>query len=39
MASIDVNGVTINVISEDDEEFISFTDMLQAKDGDHLITD
>jgi hypothetical protein len=39
MASIDVNGVVINVISVGDEDFISLTDMLQAKDGDYLITD
>lgn len=39
MAKIDVKGTSITVYSEGDEDFISLTDMLKAKDGDFFISD
>ena len=37
--SIDVLGTTITVLSQRDEDYISLTDMLKAKDGDFFISD
>lgn len=39
MSKIVVKGVEINVLSINDEDFISLTDMLKAKDGDFFISD
>jgi hypothetical protein len=39
MSKIIVKGVEINVMSVNDEDFISLTDMLKAKDGDFFISD
>jgi len=39
MAKITVAGIPINVIAIKDEDFISLTDMLKAKDGDFFISD
>ncbi|MBN2704054.1 MAG: KilA-N domain-containing protein [Pontiellaceae bacterium] len=39
MSIIIVKGVEINVMSVNDEDFISLTDMLKAKDGDFFIAD
>lgn len=39
MAKINVKGTSVSVYSEDDKDFISLTDMLQAKDGDFFISD
>ena len=36
---IDVNGTEIRIISEQNEDYISLTDMLKAKDGDFFISD
>lgn len=38
-AKINVRGTEIAVIHRDDEDFISLTDMLKAKDGDFFISD
>ncbi len=35
--TIDVQGTTITVLSQKDEDYISLTDMLKAKDGDFFI--
>ena len=37
--SIDVLGTSVTVLSQDDEDYISLTDMLKAKDGDFFIAD
>jgi KilA-N domain len=37
--SIDVLGTPVTVLSENDEDYISLTDMLRAKDGDFFIAD
>ncbi len=37
--SIDVLGTSITVLSQNDEDYISLTDMLKAKDGDFFIAD
>ncbi|HIJ91752.1 MAG: KilA-N domain-containing protein [Desulfobulbaceae bacterium] len=37
--TIDVQGTTITVLSQRDEDYISLTDMLKAKDGDFFISD
>lgn len=37
--TIDVMGTTITVLSQRDEDYISLTDMLKAKDGDFFISD
>jgi hypothetical protein len=39
MAKINVQGTDINIMSVNDEDFISLTDMLKAKDGDFFISD
>ncbi|MCE7935379.1 MAG: KilA-N domain-containing protein [Chlorobi bacterium CHB2] len=39
MAKISVQGTSIAVYSKDDQDFISLTDMLRAKDGDFFISD
>ncbi len=39
MSKIIVKGVEINIMSVNDEDFISLTDMLKAKDGDFFISD
>jgi hypothetical protein len=39
MSKIIVKGIEINVMSVNDEDFISLTDMLKAKDGDFFISD
>jgi hypothetical protein len=39
MAKIDVKGTAVTVISVNDMDFISLTDMLKAKDGDFFISD
>jgi len=36
---ITVKGTAIAIIKENDEDFISITDMLKAKDGDFFIAD
>jgi len=36
---INVEGKEITIISENENEFISLTDMLKAKDGDFFIAD
>ena len=36
---IDVQGTTITVLTQRDEDYISLTDMLKAKDGDFFISD
>ena len=38
-AILDVLGTTITVLSQRDEDYISLTDMLKAKDGDFFISD
>jgi hypothetical protein len=38
-AIINVKGTEIAVIRQEDEDFISLTDMLKAKDGDFFISD
>lgn len=38
-SSIDVRGTSITVLSEGDEDFISLTDMIKAKDGEFFIAD
>ncbi|MGB9666048.1 MAG: KilA-N domain-containing protein [Candidatus Cryosericum sp.] len=38
-SSIEVLGTTITVLSQKDEDYISLTDMLKAKDGDFFISD
>jgi hypothetical protein len=37
--TIEVLGTTINILTQKDEDFISLTDMLKAKDGDFFISD
>lgn len=39
MAKIKVQGTSIKVYSKGNDDFISLTDMLQAKDGDFFISD
>jgi len=39
MSKLIVKGIEINVMSVNDEDFISLTDMLKAKDGDFFISD
>lgn len=39
MATIDVKGTAVTVVSVNDMDFISLTDMLRAKDGDFFIAD
>lgn len=39
MAKIDVKGTSVTVVSMNDMDFISLTDMLKAKDGDFFIAD
>ena len=36
---IDVQGTAVTVLSHRDEDYISLTDMLKAKDGDFFISD
>ena len=36
---MDVNGVTVRVFNEGNEDYICLTDMLKAKDGEFFITD
>ena len=38
-SSIDVLGTSITVLSQNDEDYMSLTDMLKAKDGDFFIAD
>jgi hypothetical protein len=38
-STIDVLGTTVTVLSRQDEDYISLTDMLKAKDGDFFISD
>jgi len=38
-AKIEVRGTEITVMRHQDEDFISLTDMLKAKDGDFFISD
>ena len=38
-STIDVQGTSINILSYRDEDYISLTDMLKAKDGDFFISD
>ncbi len=37
--SIEVQGVPIAILTERNEDFISLTDMLKAKDGDFFVSD
>jgi len=37
--TIEVPGTTITVLSQQDEDYISLTNMLKAKDGDFFISD
>lgn len=39
MAKIEVKGTEISIITVNDEDYISLTDMLKAKDGDFFISD
>jgi hypothetical protein len=39
MAKIDVQGTLITIIAIKDDDYISLTDMLKAKDGDFFISD
>ena len=39
MAKIQVKGSDITIISENDADYISLTDMIRAKDGEFFITD
>jgi len=39
MARINVLGTDISIFKKNDEDFISLTDMLKAKDGDFFISD
>jgi hypothetical protein len=39
MAKLDVKGTSITVLSHNEDDFISLTDMLKAKDGDFFISD
>jgi hypothetical protein len=39
MKKINVQGFEIVVISKEDHDYISLTDMLRAKDGDFFISD
>lgn len=39
MAKMDVKGTEITVITRNEDDFISLTDMLKAKDGDFFISD
>src|SRR3990172_10178714 len=39
MAKIEVKGTEISVITINDNDYISLTDMLKAKDGDFFISD
>ncbi len=39
MSKIIVQGTEINIMSVNDEDFISLTDMIKAKDGDFFISD
>jgi hypothetical protein len=38
-STIEVRGTTVTILSTKDEDFISLTDMLKAKDGDFFISD
>lgn len=38
-STINVRGIAITILSQKDEDFISLTDMLKAKDGDFFISD
>ena len=38
-STINVQGTAITILSQKDEDFISLTDMLRAKDGDFFISD
>ena len=37
--SVEVQGTEISIMTHDDKDFISLTDMLKAKDGDFFISD
>lgn len=37
--SVEVQGTEISIMTQDDKDFISLTDMLKAKDGDFFISD
>ena len=37
--SVEVQGTEISIMTHDDKDFISMTDMLKAKDGDFFISD
>ena len=39
MAKINVQGTEVNVMSVNEEDYISLTDMLRAKDGDFFVSD
>lgn len=39
ITSIDVKGVPVTIIRQDQQDYISLTDMLKAKDGDFFIAD
>ena len=39
MAKIEVNGIEVRVVRVNDEDYISLTDMLKAKDGDFFFSD
>ena len=39
MAKIEVKGTKISVITVNDNDYISLTDMIKAKDGDFFISD
>lgn len=39
MSKLNVQGIEINILRQDEEDFISLTDMLQAKDGEFFISD
>ena len=37
--SVEVKGIEISIMTLDDKDYISLTDMLKAKDGDFFISD
>ena len=37
--SVEVQGTEISIMTLDDKDYISLTDMLKAKDGDFFISD
>ena len=38
-STVDVQGTTVSIVSSGNDDFISLTDMLKAKDGEFFISD